>query len=207
MKVEATFGMIKGGPIQRRQTGAICEAIKYAGLTIRSTSGPATAHLLQQLYREHEGRPYYAGLMESVSGAGNLPMLIVGPDAIAALRRLAGPTDPVRARETAPLSIRAVFGLEMPDNAIHGSDGAASAERELDLFFPGVRHALVAELAQRERRLGGHPASDDSPAAVALRLMLDAADYERGACRLTEMVSAVLPREVLSRARAAAGMP
>jgi hypothetical protein len=46
-----------------------------------------------------------------------------------------------------------------------------------------------------------------SEAVTVLRLLLDAMDYERGACQPNEMVGAVLPVEILRRARAAAGMP
>jgi hypothetical protein len=38
---------------------------------------------------------------------------------------------------------------------------------------------------------------------TVLALALDAVDYENGACRLNEMVGAVLPKEILARMRAA----
>ncbi len=63
---------------------------------------------------------------------------LVGPGAAARWRALLGPTDPERARAEAPGTIRAAFGPDITQNAVHGSDSPASAARELDLFYgPG----------------------------------------------------------------------
>ncbi len=47
-------------------------------------------------------------------------------------REIMGATDPKKA---APGTIRALFGDSVGENAVHGSDSPASAERELALFF------------------------------------------------------------------------
>ncbi len=96
-------------------------------------------HEIAAFYAEHAGRDYYGRLARSVGGScGVAAMVIEGEDAIAAWRRLMGPTDPARARETAPGTLRARFGRELPDNAVHGSDSAASAGREIQLLFPDL---------------------------------------------------------------------
>ena len=46
-----------------------------------------------------------------------------------------GPTNPVQA---APGSIRGDYGLDIGRNLVHGSDSAASAAREVQLFFPDL---------------------------------------------------------------------
>jgi len=43
-----------------------------------------------------------------------------------------GATNPV---DSAPGTIRGDFALAMPDNLVHGSDSASSAEREIALWF------------------------------------------------------------------------
>jgi len=58
------------------------------------------------------------------------------PNAIAAWREVAGPTKTEVAKETAPNSIRALFGTDGTKNAVHGSDSLKSANRELNLLFP-----------------------------------------------------------------------
>ena len=55
-------------------------------------------------------------------------------DAVSRLRELVGKTNP---RDAAPGTIRAMYGTSLQENAIHASDGQASAEREVGLVFPG----------------------------------------------------------------------
>lgn len=47
----------------------------------------------------------------------------------------------------------------------------------------------------------GFEQSEADELRAALGLLLDAVDYQRGACRLTELIGAVLPQETLSLAR------
>jgi nucleoside-diphosphate kinase len=48
---------------------------------------------------------------------------------------LIGPTNSDTARAQAPGSIRARFGRDGTQNAVHGSDSAASVQREVAFFF------------------------------------------------------------------------
>jgi nucleoside-diphosphate kinase len=62
-------------------------------------------------------------------------MCLEAPQAYVVARSLMGATDPVKA---APGTVRGDFGLVIDSNIVHGSDSAASAERELGLFFPDL---------------------------------------------------------------------
>ncbi len=59
-------------------------------------------------------------------------MALSGEAAVGKNREIMGATDPKKA---APGTIRALFGDNMGENAVHGSDSPASAQRELALFF------------------------------------------------------------------------
>jgi nucleoside-diphosphate kinase len=59
-------------------------------------------------------------------------MALSGEGAVMKNRDLMGATDPKKA---APGTIRAKHGASVGENAAHGSDSAASAQRELALFF------------------------------------------------------------------------
>ena len=63
-------------------------------------------------------------------------MVITKPDAIAEWREEIGPTNPVRAREEQPQTLRAQYGTDQAHNAVHGSDSFLSAEREIKFMFP-----------------------------------------------------------------------
>jgi hypothetical protein len=56
-------------------------------------------------------------------------------NAVGAWRELAGPTNSVKAKEIAPNSIRALFGTDGSQNAVHGSDSPISSEREIQIIF------------------------------------------------------------------------
>lgn len=60
-------------------------------------------------------------------------MVIEGEDAIERLRKLMGSTDPQKAE---PNTIRRIFGTNIQNNAIHGSDSKKTAEFEISSLFP-----------------------------------------------------------------------
>jgi len=84
-------------------------------------------------YAEHEGKPFFGELVSFITSGPLVAICVEGPDAVTAVRTLMGPTNPVQAP---PGSIRGDYGLEIGPNLVHGSDSAASAVRELELFFP-----------------------------------------------------------------------
>jgi nucleoside-diphosphate kinase len=72
-------------------------------------------------------------------------MAVEGVDAVAVVRKLVGAT---LGRAAEPGSVRGDFGMSQAFNLIHASDSAASAERELSLYFKPsdyVRDAIDAE--------------------------------------------------------------
>ncbi|KAI7823486.1 nucleoside-diphosphate kinase, partial [Kickxella alabastrina] len=86
-------------------------------------------------YAEHAGKPFFDGLVAFMSSGPLVALLIEGDDVIRGWRTMIGPTSPAAARQLAPQSIRAVLGADGPRNAVHGSDSAESAQRELSFFF------------------------------------------------------------------------
>lgn len=86
-------------------------------------------------YAEHQGKDFFEGLISHITSGPILAMALVGGDAVRSWRGLLGPTNPLEAKETAPNTIRALFGSVNPKNAAHGSDSGASAWRELNFFF------------------------------------------------------------------------
>jgi nucleoside-diphosphate kinase len=92
--------------------------------------------LLAQHYAEHEGKPFYEPLVEFMESGPVVAVRVAGNRVIEGFRALAGATDPTAA---APGTIRGDlardWGLRVQQNLVHGSDSAASAERELSLWF------------------------------------------------------------------------
>lgn len=88
--------------------------------------------LASEFYAEHRGKEYFDGLIDSVTSSPVTMFLLTGMDVITSWRKMMGDTDPTKAKNG---TIRAVYGKELPDNAVHGSDSPMSAYREARLFF------------------------------------------------------------------------
>ena len=128
-----TYIMIKPDAVARGLVGRILARFEDAGLTFeRLEYGVVTVEQAAANYREHEGKPFYAGLIDYITSGPVVKMVLSGPDAVVVCRKLMGATDP---RDAAPGTIRGDFGLIMDANLVHGSDSPESAEREIAVFF------------------------------------------------------------------------
>ena len=100
--------------------------------------------LAKQHYAEHEGKPFFAGLVEYITSAPIVAMVVEGSDAIEGCRSSIGATNPIKA---APGSIRGDFAQTIGRNLVHGSDSAESAKREVAIWFE------QSEILQRTHEL------------------------------------------------------
>lgn len=95
-------------------------------------------------YAEHEGKPFFKGLVEYITSVPIVAMVVEGSDAIEGCRATIGSTNPIKA---APGSIRGDFGQTIGRNLVHGSDSPESAQREISIWFePGELVARPAVL-------------------------------------------------------------
>lgn len=133
MAVENTYIMIKPDGVRNKHVGEIINRFERAGLSLeRLELGQVTQEQAQANYAEHEGKPFYEGLVAYITSGPVVKMVIKGEGAVAKCRSLMGATDPASA---APGTIRGDFGLVMDENVIHGSDSPESASREIGIFF------------------------------------------------------------------------
>lgn len=131
---QQTFCMIKPDAVARGLVGRIVARLEDVALTIeRLELGVVTPEQAAANYAEHEGKPFYPGLVEYITSGPVVKMVLSGDGAVAIVRKLMGVTDPAAA---APGTIRGDFGLTLDANIIHGSDSPESAEREIAIFFP-----------------------------------------------------------------------
>jgi nucleoside-diphosphate kinase len=131
--LERTFVMIKPDAHARRLTGEILARFERRGFTIRALRLlRVTPELAGQHYAEHEGKSFYPELVEFITSAPVVAMVLEGPAAVATVRTMMGTTNPL---ESAPGTIRGDYALELGENVIHGSDSVASAEREIAIYF------------------------------------------------------------------------
>lgn len=131
--IEKTYTMIKPDGVRNGHIGEIVNRFERVGLTVeRMELGMVTEELAKANYAEHEGKPFYDGLIAYITSGPVVKMVVSGENAVATVRKLMGATNPA---DAAPGTIRGDFGLTMDENVIHGSDSPASAEREIGVFF------------------------------------------------------------------------
>lgn len=131
--VERTFVMIKPDGVERGLIGEIVARFEHKGLAVeRMLLTTLAREQAQDNYAEHRGKPFYEGLVEYVTAGPVVLMVLAGEGAVSVARRLIGATDP---QEAEPGTIRGDFALSIDANIVHGSDSAASAEREMRIFF------------------------------------------------------------------------
>ena len=133
MALERTLSIIKPDAVGKNVIGQIISRFEEAGLQV------VGAKLLQLsdavaggFYAEHKGRPFYADLVAFMTSGPVVVQVLEGEGAIGRNRELMGATNP---QEAAAGTIRADFAQSIDANAVHGSDSAASAEREISYFF------------------------------------------------------------------------
>lgn len=130
---QQTFIMIKPDAVARGLIAPIIQRFEDTGMTIeRLELGTVSAEQAAANYAEHEGKPFYAGLIEYITSGPVVKMVLSGPEAVVVCRKLMGATNP---RDAAPGTIRGDYGLVLDANVVHGSDSPESARREIEIFF------------------------------------------------------------------------
>jgi nucleoside-diphosphate kinase len=132
--VSQTLILVKPDAFSRGLTGEIIARFERKGLRIAALRRMTVdAELAQRHYSEHEGKPFFSDLVEFITSAPLVAMILEGEEVVDAARQVIGATNPL---EASPGSIRGDFAIEVGQNLVHGSDSPESAEREVSLFFP-----------------------------------------------------------------------
>jgi nucleoside-diphosphate kinase len=131
--VERTLVLIKPDAVQRSLAGEILGRLERRGLkVVEGKLLTVDRALAEEHYAEHAEKPFFGELVEFITSAPTLALVLEGEGAIGVVRTTMGATNPA---DSAPGTIRGDLALSMPDNLVHGSDSSASAEREITLWF------------------------------------------------------------------------
>jgi nucleoside-diphosphate kinase len=158
--LDQTLVLIKPDALKNSLTGYVLSQLSefHTGLRFAGTKiVRVTKMLAAEHYAEHKGKIFFPSLLEYITGRLHYPqkpdkqrviaIVYQGPDAVKKIRDIAGPTNPLTARETKPGCIRSLGTLapiksadgkvigERMDNLIHASANDADAEREIKLWF------------------------------------------------------------------------
>ena len=133
MAVERTLILIKPDAVERGLAGDILGRFERRGFTIRAARLLTVRRELgEEHYAEHREKPFFGELVDFITSAPTLALVLEGENAIEVSRKTIGATNPANAE---PGTIRGDFALAMPNNLVHGSDSPESAQREIALWF------------------------------------------------------------------------
>jgi nucleoside-diphosphate kinase len=132
--MEQTLILVKPDAFARGLTGEIIARFERKGLRIVALKHMTTARdLAETHYAEHSERPFFGELVDFITSAPLVAMVLEGDEAVVAARQLIGATNPLEANTG---SIRGDFAIAVGQNMVHGSDSPESAKREIGIWFP-----------------------------------------------------------------------
>lgn len=147
--MERTLILAKADAVIRGLVGEVLSRFERRGYTIVALKlMKCEPERAKRHYAEHEGKPFFAGLVEYITADPIVAMVIEGSDAIEGCRATIGATNPIKA---VPGTIRGDYGQTIGRNLVHGSDSPESAAREIGIWFRpeelfSREHALHAQL-------------------------------------------------------------
>jgi len=129
-----TLAIIKPDAVKRGLAGKIVAHLEAAGFVVRAARlvKLSTAQA-EAFYEVHRERPFYGSLVTFMTSGPGLALALERDDAVARLREVIGATDPAEAK---PGTVRKLYAESKERNAIHASDAAETAAREVAFFFP-----------------------------------------------------------------------
>ncbi|KAI8544712.1 hypothetical protein RHMOL_Rhmol08G0317100 [Rhododendron molle] len=133
---EKTLAIIKPDGLAGNHTNKIKEIILDSGFSIsREMIVQLDEDSVKRFYVEHSSKSFFPSLLKYMASGPVLIMVLEKESAVADWRAMIGPTDARKAKITHPYSIRAMCGLDLQQNCVHGSDSPDSAARETSFFF------------------------------------------------------------------------
>ncbi len=131
--MERTFSIIKPNSVLDNNIGNIIKKFESEGLRIAAAK---LTHLSKEkaegFYIEHKERPFFGELVNFMTSAPVMLMVLEGENAVEKNRKIMGATNPAEAEEG---TLRKLYAKSIGENSVHGSDSASAAEREINYFF------------------------------------------------------------------------
>jgi nucleoside-diphosphate kinase len=133
MAIERTYAMVKPDGVKRGLVGEVVSRIEKKGFKVVGMKlMQIPRETAERHYGEHQGKPFFEGLVSFITSGPVVAMVIEGENAILEWRKMMGSTNP---KDAALGTIRGDFASTIDENVVHGSDAPATAEREIGIFF------------------------------------------------------------------------
>lgn len=133
MSIERTLCIIKPDAVEKRKQGAIVQQLLDEGFTLLGMKQIVLSRpVAEGFYAIHKERPFFAELVAFMTRGPVVVAALERKDAVAHYRRVIGATDPAKAEAG---TVRKLYGSNVGENAVHGSDSLENGQREVAYFF------------------------------------------------------------------------
>jgi nucleoside-diphosphate kinase len=135
MALERTLCIVKPDAVEKNKAGAILAHLEEAGFAIRALKRTQLSRAVAEgFYAVHKERPFFGELVQFMTRSPVVIAVLEKDDAVAAYRKVMGATDPKKADKG---TLRVLYGANVGENAVHGSDSVENARIEIAWFFAG----------------------------------------------------------------------
>ena len=132
--LERTLCIVKPDAVEKRKAGAILAKLEESGFTVVALKRVhLTKDVAEGFYAVHKARGFFAELVQFMTRSPVVVAVLEREDAVSTYRGVMGATDPAKAEAN---TIRKLYGSNVGENAVHGSDSLENAQIEIAYFFP-----------------------------------------------------------------------
>ncbi len=131
--MERTLLLIKPNVVKKNKIGAVLSIIEEKGIVIKKMRMlTMTGDLAKTFYAVHYGKPFYEKLVEFMISGPIVAVVLEHEDCVKYVREIIGNTDPEKAEDG---TIRNLYADSLTENAVHASDSAGNALKEIEIMF------------------------------------------------------------------------
>ncbi|XP_021351892.1 thioredoxin domain-containing protein 3 homolog isoform X16 [Mizuhopecten yessoensis] len=160
--VQQTIAVIKPDALGTKDE--IIEKVHDAGFKIAARKETTLSReIAEEFYSDHKDKDYYNDLVEHMSSGPTMFMVLSREDAVDGWRSLIGPTDPEKAKEESPDSLRALYGGDILKNAVHGSSNVDQAKTTIQKIFGDVESPKEEQAETKEQEAEQAKTEEDKP--------------------------------------------
>jgi nucleoside-diphosphate kinase len=142
MAIERTLCIVKPDAVEKHKAGAILAKLEESGFRLLALKRVhLTRPVAEGFYAVHKARPFFGELVQFMTRSPVFVAVLEREDAVMHYRTVMGATDPKKADKG---TIRDLYGSNVGENAVHGSDSLENAKAEIAYFFAASEVAPTA---------------------------------------------------------------
>lgn len=135
--MERTLVIIKPEAVAKKIVGKIISVYEDNHLNIiHAHRVLPTRNVLEKHYEAHKDKDFFESLISFMSSSEVMVLILEGKNVVNTVREINGSTNPEKAK---PGTLRYMFGENVQENAVHGSESLEVAEKEIRIWRDLIR--------------------------------------------------------------------